>query len=243
MTAPERWVDDPLTDESLRSVLRGAPGVRSLDEVTRRRLSAKVARASAVPAVAAGWLFVKSAGAALGVVLGSGAIAVSAGIIDWSPPRAAPSSALAPPRAPQSRVNAPVVAPTPEAVPAVVPDAPPEALPAKPSPQPTLGSAAALPSASASGAGSLALEAALLELARAEMRSTPTVALSIAAEHAERFPRGQLASERTLIQIEALHRLGRDGEARVLARGVLGGAQAGLYRERVQHLLGEKFEP
>jgi hypothetical protein len=75
------------------------------------------------------------------------------------------------------------------------------------------------------------------------VRGAPAVALQIAAEHAQRFPRGQLGSERTLIQIEALHRLGRDAEARALAGRVLAGASGGLYAERVRQLLGESAGP
>ena len=87
------------------------------------------------------------------------------------------------------------------------------------------------------------MEATLLEQARREMRGAPAVALSIAQEHAERFPRGQLAAERTLIQIEALHRLGRDTEATKLARPLLAGASRSLYEERVRKLLGDAALP
>ena len=69
------------------------------------------------------------------------------------------------------------------------------------------------------------------------------MALQIAAEHAQRFPRAQLASERALIQIEALHRLGRDAEARTLARNISGGSGGGLYAERIKQLLGEHAAP
>ncbi|HXK16702.1 MAG TPA: hypothetical protein VNG33_02775, partial [Polyangiaceae bacterium] len=82
-----------------------------------------------------------------------------------------------------------------------------------------------------------------LEQARGQMRAAPATALSLAAEHAQRFPHGQLASERALIQIEALHRLGRNAQARALAHGLLLGASAGLYAERVHQLLGENVEP
>ncbi len=82
-----------------------------------------------------------------------------------------------------------------------------------------------------------------MEQARGQMRVAPSVALALAAEHAQRFPHGQLASERALIQIEALHRLGRDAQARSLAHGLLVGAGAGLYAERVQQLLGENGAP
>ena len=230
MNAPRRWVDDPEADETLRQVLRKAPGARSLDQPTRRRLRARVARAASVPAVAAGWLFVKSAAAGLGVVLGTGMIAISTGVIDWAPSQQVQHGPRAASKAPE-RVSSP---PAPLASPETARD---EAS-TKLTPAPLL----AMPSAS-SGAGTLSAEAALLEQARGQMRAAPAAALSLAVEHAQRFPRGQLASERTLIQIEALHRLGRDAQARSLAGGLLAGAGAGLYAERVHQLLGENVGP
>lgn len=239
MTDPQRWLDDPDADSLLRDALRGAPAARSLDQVTRRRLASRVARASALPAAAAGWVFVKSAAAALGVVLGGGAIAVSTGIVDWEPPQPSHNAPLAP--APQRQRRRPAPPPMqtlPEAplaaaepVPTVEPEAP------QLNPTPSLPVASSVASA-ASSAGSLSAETALLEQARRQMRSAPAAALSVAAQHASRFPRGQLTSERTLIQIEALHRLGRDAEARNLARGLLSTAHSGLYAERVHQLLG-----
>jgi hypothetical protein len=247
VNAPRRWLEDPEADESLREVLRATPRARPLDPVTRRRLRAQVARASALPAVAASWLFVKSAGAALGVVLGAGAIAVATGVVEWTP-RRAPSAVTAPhaaPRAPASRVEA--LAPREDVVEAA-PEVPqPEISPSevvaplKLNPAPPLPHVSAAPSAS--GPRGLSAEAALLEQARRDMRAAPAIALSVAAEHAQRFPQGQLTSERTLIQIEALHRLNRDMEARGLARGLLGGTGSGLYAERVHQLLGENLEP
>jgi hypothetical protein len=232
MNLPRRLVDDPEADELLRDVVRGAPKARSLDEVTRRRLSAKVARASAVPVVAAGWLFVKSAAAALGVVLGTGAVAVSTGVIDWRPTHQAEAVATVAKRVPARKSAAPLATPAlPIQVEPLVESAPEEP---KVNPSPSLPA----PSIAGSAVGTLSAEAALLEQARREVRQAPEVALSIAAEHAARFPRAQLASERTLIQIEALHRLGRDTEARVLASRLLAGSSAGLYAERVHQLLG-----
>jgi hypothetical protein len=234
MTAPRRWIDDPEADAGLREVLRGTPRARALDQVTRRRLSARVARASALPALAAGWLFVKSAGAALGVVLGAGAIAVSTGVVELSP-RSEPELA------PRPRATLPAASPRASAAPVAAPSAAPA--PADPplelNPTPSL----PIGSPTASASGTLSAEAALLEQARRQMRAAPSVALSIAAEHATRFPRGQLTSERALIQIEALHRLNRDVEARRLARGLLSSAASGLYAERVHQLLGENLRP
>ncbi|HYQ14848.1 MAG TPA: hypothetical protein VEQ58_03795 [Polyangiaceae bacterium] len=232
MSAPRRWVDDPDTDEALRELLRGAPSARPLDQLTRQRLGGKVARASALPAAAAGWLFVKSAAAALGVVLGTGAIAVTTGVVEWRPSEVVePPAKSAPARSPQRIANdAPqrAVAPTPTVA----------------EPEPALNPTPTLPTAPAvSAAGTLSAEAALLEQARGRMRSAPSQALAMAAEHARRFPRGQLASERTLIQIEALHRLGRDAEARTLSRSLLGGESGRLYAERIARLLGAGHEP
>lgn len=240
MNAPRRWLDDPEADEALREVLRQSPRARSLDPLTRKRLRHQVARASALPVAAAGWLFVKSAGAALGLVLGSGAIAVATGVVDWSPRPAASAAAVtaaASPAAPR-----PVAEPAPargEPEPAAAPESEPAVATPKVNPAPSLPFA----SPSSSGAGTLSAEAALLEQARRQMRAAPAAALSVAAEHAQRFPRGQLASERTLIQIEALHRLNRDGEARALGRKLLGGSQTGLYAERIHQLLGENLQP
>jgi hypothetical protein len=94
-----------------------------------------------------------------------------------------------------------------------------------------------------SSANRLAAEAALLEEARGGLRRDPAAALQLCEQHARRFPKGQLSAERTLIQIDALHRLQRESEARGLARRLLSGAGAGLYAERVRQLLGDNFEP
>lgn len=232
MTAPRRWVEDPDADSSLRELLRDAPSARPLDAVTRRRLGAKVARASVVPVATAGWLFVKSATAALGVVLGTGAVAVSAGIVEWGPAPARPVVPTMTTKAAPSPRTPAVPAPAPAPV-----ELSPEEL-VEPV-APTLNPTPTLPVDSSGATGRLSDEAALLEAARAQLRVAPAQALSLAAQHAARFPRGQLASERLLIQIDALHRLGRDGEARALAHELLRGQGAGLYQERVRQLLGE----
>jgi hypothetical protein len=234
MTAPKRWIDDPDADVELRDTLRGASAARGLDDATRRRLSAKVARASAIPVVAAGWLFVKSAAAALGVVVGTASIVTYTGIVKW------PTRSVASAPAVKPRVHAPAAA-KPVAPPPVATIEPEPEPVVEPEPEPKLNPLPSLPSAPASvpSGSSLAAESLLLEQARGEMRSAPATALRLATEHGQRFPRGQLGSERTLIQIEALHRLGRDGEARSLARGMLAGGSTGLYAERIRQLLGE----
>jgi len=234
MNEPRRWVDDPEASADLRDVVRQAPSARSLDVTTRRRLGAKVARASAVPAVAAGWLFVKSAAAALAVVVGTGTVLVSTGVVRWSAPPA-PTPAQ-PPSKPS---------PSPHVVPTapVVVESPLPVVPEPPAPVVTAAPAAPPQPSASSASATLSAEAALLERARTEMRHDAGLALAIADEHRVRYPKGQLTSERLLIQIEALHRLHRDDEARALARRLLGGQSTGLYAERVRTLLGESASP
>ena len=230
MNAPRRLLDDPGADPALQRVL-GRGAARPLDEVTRRRLRGRLARAAALPAVAAWWLFVKSALAALGVVGVAATAATVTGVVEWRSARPAspPAAKPLPARAPQS---APLVAPAEPEIEPTLPNAPTQNL----NPTPPLPA----PAAAVSAGASLAQESALLEQARREMRRSPGLALQIADEHGARFPRGQLASERALLQVEALHRLGRDAEARLLAAPLLKGASGDLYRERVGQLLGEK---
>jgi hypothetical protein len=85
----------------------------------------------------------------------------------------------------------------------------------------------------------LTAESELLERARSALRRSPLEALRLAGEHAARFPQAQLGSERMLIQIDALHRLGRDSEAQSIAQALLARSPDDLYVERVRKLLGE----
>jgi hypothetical protein len=189
-----------------------------------------------VPVVAASWLlFVKSAAAALGVVVGSASLASYTGLLKLPTERSV-AAPTAKPHAmvPSARASAPLVA--------VVEPALPEP---EPEPEPQLNPVPALPTVptSAASGSSLAIESLLLEQARREMRSSPAAALQIATEHAQRFPRAQLSAERMLIEIEALHRLGREAEARALAQRMLSGSSKGLYAERVRQLLGSGALP
>ena len=225
MNGPRRLIDDPEADSELSRLLRESAGARPLDAMTRRRIGSKVARAAAVPVVAAGWLlFVKSAAAALGAVGVVATIGTVTGVIDW------PAQRESEPRAePVVQAPRPATAPLPAPEPVVV-----EAVEA-PEPEPQLNPTPSLPVAAPSSAASLAAESTLLEQARREMRRAPAVALHIAGEHARRFPRGQLAAERTLIEVEALQRLGRGEQARARAKSLPSGT---LYAERVEQLLG-----
>ena len=231
MSDPRRLLEDPETDRELRSVLRAAPPPRRMDDATRRRLAGKVARASALPVLAAGWVFAKSAMAAVAVVVGTASVATFTGLVDWP---GAPAASVRPPaKAP------PVVAPVREEASAQVAPEVVELVPQPALPAPASASSGAAPSSSAL----LAAESLLLEQARRELFRSPAVALQIADEHAQRYPRAQLGAERILIQVEALHRLGRGAEARTRARSLLDETGGGLYAERVRRLLGDGAGP
>jgi hypothetical protein len=87
--------------------------------------------------------------------------------------------------------------------------------------------------------GDLRAESDLLERARSVLASDPAATLVLAREHARRFPNGQLASERVVLEIEALYRAGRVAEARRRAVAVLDSAPDGLYSSRVRRLLNQ----
>ena len=251
MTEPSRLSDDDNAPPELRALLRGAHRARPLDPVIRERARARVARAAALPIGAAGWLSVKTALAAFGVTCGTAVVAVlvttsppapptskaqhavSAGSHQsaaWGPrlPAAATASAAEDPVAPSAS------AATPRSV-AAFPRQPTVAPSPSAADTPVL-AGTRTPSESASA---LTAESELLERARSALRRSPLEALRLANEHAERFPHAQLGSERALIQIDALHRLGRDAEAQSSAQALLAGSPDGLYVERVRKLLGE----
>jgi hypothetical protein len=91
----------------------------------------------------------------------------------------------------------------------------------------------------AASTDSLGAESRLLEVARAALVADPRTALARVAEHRARFARPMLAAERTLIEIEALKRLGRRAEARALVKRALAASGKGIYTERLTALLAE----
>jgi type IV secretory pathway VirB10-like protein len=234
MDDPIRFVDDVEAPAVLREALRGAPRAARMEEETRARLGARVARLAAVPVSVATLLSVKGA-AAVGIGLGIVTASVSVGLFEYAERRSEsaretePAVKLKPPAL--QRTRAPAGSPESPAPPVEALDPAPD-LPSRSAPPPP----AAPPSA-----GGLAEESALLEGARRAVAAAPEVALSRVREHARRFPRGQLASERALLEIDALYRLGRRAEARSLAEQRLAQGGDDLYTARVRRLL-EKIE-
>ncbi len=144
-------------------------------------------------------------------------------------------------------------APLPQAVPAV-----PEAMaaPAPVAQDPTLAETARLqapalePKAQPSNAGrsasaeassapedALAGEANLLNQAHVAMSTDPRKALTIASEHARRYPHGQLAAERELILVQALVKLGRAREAEARGRALRKSTPNSIYGDRLDTIL------
>lgn len=62
--------------------------------------------------------------------------------------------------------------------------------------------------------GGLDAERELLRAAYERLDADPSDALARVSEHERRFPQGHLGHEREVVRVEALHRLGRDDEAR-----------------------------
>ena len=248
MNEPKRWRDDPRVSEELRAALASTARPRELDRVTRSRVGARLSRLGAVQLTAATWLTVKSAAALgiLGGVAAAGTLAVAGHYQLFQAGHAG---------TPSSGTNRPKVPPALRGEPASVGKAPAEAphsepleAPPSPSPAPTPAldpstdlprpsrtPAASVPTASASA--SLAEESRVLEQARRALASAPAAALTLVREHAARFPDGQLAAERRLLEVEALYRVGRASEARTLASRLLASGATGLYAERLQRLL------
>jgi hypothetical protein len=82
-------------------------------------------------------------------------------------------------------------------------------------------------------------EVRLLERAQDAVRSRPAEALSLAEEHARRFPRGMLVQERELIAIEALMELGRRDEAKARAERFKARFPGSSHARRIDAILGD----
>lgn len=134
--------------------------------------------------------------------------------------------------APPPPVPAKVEVPPPPPSPAPVAPAPP--VPNRPLPPPPPAAPRLTPDEA------LALERSYVEQARAALaRQNPTSALEALAEHARRFPSGQLAEERLALEVMALTSAGRSDEARSAAARFRQRFPTGLFRSTVDALVPE----
>lgn len=120
---------------------------------------------------------------------------------------------------PNTSTSLPIVSPPAIATPSVHESAPADvsaiAVPDQP-PQPKVRVApSAPPHADLRSEGDLRREAALLRSARSALRAgDPIAALATLATHAKEFPRGMLAQERAVLEIEARSAVGQADQAR-----------------------------
>jgi hypothetical protein len=242
MNEPRRWLDDPDAPSELRELLERAPRGRDLDGATRVRLGGRVARYAAIPLTAAAWLSVKSA-AALGVAAGvatAGVVAVVERTVLAPETPSSTQPASDPKRSVSKRRSAAVpgqpatLHESVEPVEPILPSVPSaEFAPLEPA------RTAPPPSNLAPTPRGLAEESRLLEQARRALASTPAAALELTRQHAQRFPKAQLGAERSLLEVEALYRMGRRDQARALAERLLSRGTDDLYAERVRRLLAK----
>jgi hypothetical protein len=86
-------------------------------------------------------------------------------------------------------------------------------------------------------------EAALLESARASLSADPAKALAMLGLHASEFPDGMLVTEREVLTVDALRRLGRIAEARERGRALLAQTHGSPYARRIEAILGSTPGP
>lgn len=83
-------------------------------------------------------------------------------------------------------------------------------------------------------------ESDLLGRAQAALRTDPSKALALAAEHRRKFPKGVLVQEREVLSIEALERLGRHQEAVARANSFLRSFPGSAHRSKVNAVIGRE---
>lgn len=248
MSEPRRWKDSPNAPVGMRELLGAARRTRTLDEATFARGAHRVARLSVVPATVAAtsvWAKLAAAGALGVVTIGT---VVTLVVSHEEAPGKVPSSV--PPAAPAAHSTSGDAAPTPSPTPPSVDE--PASLAARPASPPSpprakresVVAAAAPPAESTAWIpeepkpkSTLSEELALLESARRSLVQHPEAALENLAEHRARFPLGVLASERDLMELDALRRIGREQDARSRARALLDRDPSGMHAERVRQIL------
>jgi hypothetical protein len=254
VTDPTRWRDAPEeAPKGLKDLLDAAAPPTALPSAVRQRGLVRASRLAALPVAATlSWFGLKTAAAAA-VTAGLAAVTVVAvqQVTQSQPeavPAAAPSVITRPETAvipPPPRLDSPALNPQPD-TPSDDPASADLATDATGDPSGPDGAdvgASRQPGAVADfsdqASDGLAEETRLLEHARAALATDPARALAITRQHAAGFPAGRLSVERSIIEIQALQRLGRRSEARARGRRMLEQSPRGLYADRVRRILGE----
>jgi len=253
------WTQDPprLLDGGDNALLQGLlqagreelPTAEQLEQLAARlgpALTDPGGGGSSSGSGAAGGAASGSAGAAAGaassatlsiakivVAVAVGGVAITGATLSIRSSRESHESPIAVTQASPSATETPSSAPVEPSSQAPVVSVAPEAGPA-----PRLSAApTAVPSAS-STAAEPATEFELIQQAQSALGADPARALSLAGQHAKRFPGGAFAQEREVIAIQALLKLGRSGEARSRAERFARAFPGSAHVRRLEVLLG-----
>jgi hypothetical protein len=221
MTEPKRWLDDDGAPDDVRKLLGAGRRSLPLPNTVQQRSARRVAALAAVPigfaalVTSSGTVFAAAAGMSLGIAVAVGGPALlEKAPVEASPPVAAPSIA---PRAPVTRTRETAPVPT---------------LPPATKPAPAAVGSRSVPD-------SLAQETELLERSRAMLGSNPSGALALVEQHSKRFPRGKLAIERQLLEVDGLQRSGRAAEARARIAVLQQKLEGTIYEPRLKQLAAQ----
>ncbi len=223
MTELKRWLDDEGAPEHLRELLSRGRRSAPLPDAVQLRSARKVAALAALPVgflallTSSGTVLAAAAGMSLGVV------AAITGPVVFSPETPAES-----PR-PSGTASASPRGPAPA----------PRQTVTRPAPMPSVAMPRASVAEPRSIADSLAEETELLERARQLLTANSAGALALAQDHARRFPRGKLAIERQLIEVDALQRLGKSDEARARILILKRKLEGSIYESRLKQLAAQ----
>lgn len=206
---------EPMSPQ-LRELLEAERPLDSVPAPTRAKLYGKLSATLGVAAVGAAAGHAVATGNAASVMATTkaviAAVAFSVGGAVGAGVHAVVSKPPPPPPPIVLRVEVPVPTPPPAPTLAVEPEAPPPQVAMKPSPR------VPAPAPAPKRSGELGAERSLIERARAALsRNEPAAALAALADHRREHPDGQLAEERTALQIIALTQTGRREDARALA--------------------------
>lgn len=250
MSEPRRWKDSADAPIGMRELLVSAQAPRPLDERAFRRGQSRVARLGVVPAAAAAvsvWVKVAAAGA-VGLAATT-AVVVESGWRPFEPLAAAPvvarTAALIAPKAVVVEESVVTAAPPSEPIAVITSSPTTPKLARKAAVQPTseiepvapVDAPVWTPPEPPRTKSSLADELPILEDARRLLARSPETALERLRAHRERYPFGVLASERDIMELDALRRTGRVQDARDRAHAWLEREPNGIHAARLRSLL------
>ena len=233
MTDIRPWLEADDAPSHLRNLLREAQPSQTLDPRTQARSRQRLMAMTALPAAAGVMFWIKSI--ALGAVLG-GALATAVYAPEHRQLTTAPAVTAS---QPVPRVNRAPRNITASLDASVEEPGPPRSVASIVLPAPARSSAAALPSAEPS---QLSREMFLLERARQLLRNDPKQALLILDTHRREFPHTAIETERELMAVDALLRLGRPDDALTRAAQLRARAPGSIYEQRLQRLIDKKSE-